>query len=100
MTHHKKLAVKLGLAASAFLAVNLWLTAKGAAKGAADFFISPTVEETILFLLLELAVIAAGCIRPLRDAKKNVIYWLVSETLVLITVFFWGIWIVGPIWFR
>ena len=96
----KKLKVKLCLAAAAFLAVNLWLIAKGAAKGAADFFISPTVEETILFLLLELAMIAAGCIRPLRDAKKNVIYWLVSETLVLITVFFWGIWIVGPIWFR
>lgn len=43
----KKISVKLMLSFIAFLAVNLWLMFKGAAKGSADFFISPTVEETL-----------------------------------------------------
>ena len=49
----KKISVKLLLSFIAFLAVNLWLMFKGAAKGSADFFISPKVEETILFFFLQ-----------------------------------------------
>jgi hypothetical protein len=48
----KKIIVKLILSFLAFLATNLWLIAKGVTKGSADFFISPTVEETILFIIL------------------------------------------------
>ena len=44
----KKLIVKLILSFAAFLASNLWLMSKAATKGAASFFISPVVEETIL----------------------------------------------------
>ena len=47
-----RFGVKLILSIVSFLAVNIWLIGKGVAKGAADFFISATVEETILFLSL------------------------------------------------
>ena len=96
----QKTGVKLILSFTAFLFVNLWLISKGAAKGAAGFFISPTVEETILFILLQLSVIGFYFIRPLTEKKSKIIYWCVSEVFVLVTVFFWGIFIVGPIWFR
>lgn len=96
----KKTSVKLILSFIAFLVVNLWLVFKGAAKGSADFFISPTVEETILFILLQLSVIVVYFIRPLTVKKSKIIYWCVSEMFVLVTVFFWGIFIVGPIWFQ
>lgn len=96
----QKTGVKLALSFTAFLFVNLWLMFKGAAKGAADFFISPTVEETILFIILQLSVVGFYFIRPLTEKKSKVIYWCVSEVFVFVTVFFWGIFIVGPIWFR
>ena len=47
-----RLGVKLILSIVSFLAVNIWLIGKGVAKGAADFFISATVEETILFIII------------------------------------------------
>ena len=96
----KRISVKLMLSFIAFLAVNLWLMFKGATKGSADFFISPTVEETILFFLLQLSVIAVYFIRPLTVKKSKIIYWCVSELFVVVTVFFWGIFIIGPIWFQ
>ena len=96
----KKISAKLILSFIDFLAVNLWIINKGVAKGSADFFISPAVEETILFLLLQLSVIVVYFIRPLTVKKSKIIYWCVSEVFVLVTVFFWGIFIVGPIWFQ
>ena len=96
----KKISVKLILSFLAFLVTNLWLIAKGATKGSAVFFISPTVEETILFILLQLIVIAIYYIYPLTIKKFKIIYWCVSEVLVFATVFFWGIFIIGPIWFK
>ena len=96
----KKTIVKLILAFAAFLAVNLWLVGKGVMKGAADYFISAPVEETILFILLQIAVMVIYFIRPLTDKKSKLIYWIVSEILVLSTFFFWGIFIVGPIWLK
>ncbi|MBO5447819.1 MAG: hypothetical protein J5994_00695 [Ruminococcus sp.] len=96
----KKLYVKLILSFVSFLAANLWIINKGVAKGAAKFFISPTVEETIIFILLQLLVIVIYCIYPLTIKKSKIIYWSVSEAFVAITVFFWGIFIVGPIWFN
>ena len=95
----KKISVKLILSFLAFLTINLWLIAKGVTKGNADFFISPTVEETILFILLQLFVIVIYNIQPLTTKKSKLIYWCVSEVFVFATVFFWGIFIVGPIWF-
>ncbi len=96
----KKTSVKLILSFFAFLATNLWLIAKGVTKGSADFFISPTVEETISFILLQLFVIAIYYIHPLTIKKSKLIYWCVSEVFVFATVLFWGIFIVGPIWFK
>ena len=95
-----KISVKLILSFIAFLAVNFWLIFKGVTKGSAVFFMSPTVEETILFILLQLLVMVVYFIRPLTVKKSRIIYWCVSEALVLFTVFFWGIIIVGPIWFK
>ncbi|MGN1136835.1 MAG: hypothetical protein ACI4SF_11510 [Oscillospiraceae bacterium] len=96
----KKTSVKLILSFMAFLAVNLWLVCWAAAKGGALFFISisPVLEETILFFLLQLSVIVVYFIRPLTLKKSKIIYWCVSEAFVLATVFFWGIFVVGPIW--
>ena len=96
----KKISVKLMLSYIASLVVNLWLMFKGVAKGSADFFISPTVEETILFFLLQLSVIVVYFIRPLTVKKSKIFYWCVSELFVIVTVFFWGIFIIGPIWFQ
>lgn len=96
----KKISVKLILSFLAFLAVNMWIIAKGVTKGSAAFFISPTVEETILFILLQLIVIAIYSIHPLTLKKYKLIYWCVSEAFVFVTVLFWGIIIVGPIWFK
>jgi hypothetical protein len=93
-----KTSTKLVLSIAGFLASNLWLIAKGVTKGAADFFISPVVEETIVFILLQLFVIAVYFIRPLTSKTSRLIYWCVSEALVIATVWFWGIFIVGPIW--
>ena len=100
MSNMRKLSVKLILSFAAFLTANLWLIGKGSAKGAADFLVSPAVEETILFILLQIIVILIYYIRPLTIRKFRIIYWLISETFVAITFFFWGIFIVGPIWFQ
>ena len=51
-------------------------------------------------MLLQLSVIIVYFICPLTEKKSKFIYWCVSEVFVLITVFFWGIFIVGPIWFK
>ena len=93
-------AVPKILSIVSFLAVNIWLIGKGVAKGAADFFISATVEETILFIILQLLVVLIYFIYPLTVKKYKIIYWSVSEALVIITVLFWGIFIVGPIWLK
>ncbi|SFB78666.1 hypothetical protein [Ruminococcus albus] len=95
----KKTGVKLILSFMAFLSVNLYFMFKGAAKGA-EFFISPAVEETIFFIFLQLSVIVVYFVRPLTVKKSKIIYWCVSELFVLVTVYFWGIFIVGPIWFQ
>lgn len=94
----KKIIIKLFFSIVVFLAVNLWIIYKGVAKGAVDYFISPALEETILFILLQLFIIANYFIRPLTSKKQKIIYWFISETLVLITIFIWGIWVIGPIW--
>ena len=96
----KKTIVKLLLSFAAFLAANLWIIGKGVSKGSAHYFISPVVEETMVFILLQIFVIAIYCVRPLAANKTKLAYWCVSETLVLATVFFWGIFIVGPIWLK
>ena len=83
---------------TAFAAANLYFIYKGVAN--ADPFISWKVEETIVFILLQLIVAVIYMIRPLTKKSSKVIYWCVSETLVLLTVFFWGVWIVGPIWLK
>ena len=95
-----RFGVKLILSIVSFLAVNIWLIGKGVVKGAADFFISATVEETILFIILQLLVVLIYFIYPLTVKKYKIIYWSVSEALVIITVLFWGIFIVGPIWLK
>lgn len=95
-----RFGVKLILSIVSFLAVNIWLIGKGVAKGAADFFISATVEETILFIILQLLVVLIYFIYPLTVKKYKIIYWSVSEALVIITVLFWEIFIVGPIWLK
>ena len=95
-----KLRTKLILSFAAFLAANLWLIGKGSAKGGASFFISPAVEETIIFILLQLLVIVIYVIGTLTVKKSKIIYWCLSEVYVLATVFFWGIFIVGPIWLK
>ena len=95
-----KIHTKLILSFSAFLAANLWLAGKGAAKGGASFFISPTVEETIVFILLQLLVIVIYVICPLTEKKSRLIYWCISELFVFAAVFFWGIFIIGPIWLQ
>ena len=95
-----KIRIKLLLSFMAFLVSNLWLIGKGVTKGSADFFVSPAVEETIIFFLLQLFVIVVYFIRPLAIKKSRLIYWGVSEVLVLATVWFWGLFIVGPIWLQ
>ena len=70
----RKLSVKLILSFAAFLTANLWLIGKGSAKGAADFLVSPAVEETILFILLQIIVILIYYIRPLTVRKSRIIY--------------------------
>ena len=57
-------------------------------------------EETILFIILQLLVVLIYFIYPLTVKKYKIIYWSVSEALVIITVLFWGIFIVGPIWLK
>ena len=79
-----RFGVKLILSIVSFLAVNIWLIGKGVAKGAADFFISATVEETILFIILQLLVVLIYFIYPLTVKKYKIIYWSVSEALVII----------------
>lgn len=58
------------------------------------------LEETILFIILQLLVVLIYFIYPLTVKKYKIIYWSVSEALVIITVLFWGIFIVGPIWLK
>lgn len=90
---------KLLISALAFISANAWLISKGVMKGAAPFlFGSAVIEETIIFILLQIAVIVNYFIFPFASIKHKVLYWCVSELLVLITVIFWGIIIVGPIW--
>ena len=96
----KKLHNKLIFSFSSFLAANLWLIGKGVQKGSANFFISATVEETLIFVLLQILVIIIYMVRPIEVKKSRVIYWCISEVLVLVTVFIWGIFIVGPIWLK
>ncbi len=93
-----KTSIKLLLSFTAFLASNLWIIGKGVTKGSADFFISPAVEETIVFVLLQLLIMVIFFIKPLKGKRSQLIYWVVSEVLVLATVIFWGFIIVGPIW--
>ena len=93
-----KTRTKLALSFTAFLSANIWLMFKGASKGAAEFFISPAAEETIVFVLLQLTVIAVYFIRPLTVKKFMAVYRGVSEVFVLTTFLFWGIIIVDPIW--
>ena len=95
-----KFSVKLILSTIGFLFVNLWLIGKASAKGGVEFIISPVFEETLLFVLLQLHVIGIYFIKPLKENNYRIIYWCVSELYVLATVFFWGIFIVGPIWFK
>ncbi len=95
-----KTSIKLLLSVGAFLVSNLWLIGKGVSKGSADYFISPVVEETIIFIILQLFIIVVYFIRPLIKKKSRLIYWCVSEVLVLGTVWFWGFFIVGPIWLQ
>ena len=95
-----KTSIKLILSFVGFLASNLWLIAKGVTKGSAGFFISPVVEETIIFIFLQLFVIIVYLIRPLTVKKSQLIYWCVSEAMVVATVWFWGFFIVGPIWLK
>lgn len=45
-----RFGVKLILSIVSFLAVNIWLIGKGVAKGAADFFISATVELSLIHI--------------------------------------------------
>lgn len=96
----KRLLIKLFLAFCAFLAVNLWFMGRAAAKGAVTWLISQAFEETAFFILLQVLVAVIGLIRPLRSAKQKAIYWCAAESLVLLTVLFWGFLIVGPIWLK
>lgn len=90
---------KLLISVLAFVFANVWLISKGVMKGAADFlFGSAVIEETIIFILLQLAIIVNYFVCPLALKKHKVIYWCASEFLVLTVVLFWGVIIVGPIW--
>ena len=95
----KRLIIKVLLSIVAFVAANAWLINKGIAKGAVDWFISPVVEETVLFFVLQLFMFLNFFIYPIETKKKKIIFWCVSELLVIVTVWFWGIFIIGPIWF-
>ena len=96
----KRLMIKLLLAAGAFLAVNLWMCGRAAQKGASHWLVSLKFEETALFILLQAAVAVIFLVRPLETKKQKTVYLCIAETLVLITVLFWGVIVVGPIWFR
>ena len=81
-----RFGVKLILSIVSFLAVNIWLIGKGVAKGAADFFISATVEETILFIILQLLVVLIYFIwcmlsRQLDDSKAA---WTVGNSMTFL----------------
>jgi len=93
--------IKLILSTISFLAANSWLIYKGVMKGAAPFFVSAAVEETIVFFLLQVLVLLIYFIPhfPLLSRKSKLIYWGISEAYVLCTFIFWGFVIVGPIWF-
>ncbi len=95
----KRLIIKVFLSIVAFVAANAWLINKGIAKGAVNWFISPVVEETVLFIILQLFMFLNFFIYPLKTKKKKIIFWCVSELLVIATVWFWGIFVIGPIWF-
>lgn len=96
----KRTVFKIVFSIIAFMAVNLWLMYKAATKGDTSYFISWKVEETILFILLQIFMIVDYFIYPLKNRKQKIIFWCVSELLVLVTVYVWGIWIIGPIWFQ
>jgi len=89
---------KLLLVVLAFLAVNGWLIGKGAAKGAASFLGSAAFEETLLFVLLQAAVLAVCFVQPPEHKGARIALLCISEILVAVTVIFWGFVIVGPIW--
>ena len=95
----KRLIIKVFLSIVAFIGVNAWLINKGIAKGAVDWFISPVVEETVLFIILQVFMFLNFFVYPLETKKKKIIFWCVSELLVIVTVCFWGIFVIGPIWF-
>ena len=79
-----RFGVKLILSIVSFLAVNIWLIGKGVAKGAADFFISATVEETILFIILQLLVVLIYFIYPLTVKKYKIIYCTGDEFMSIL----------------
>ena len=96
----KKTIIKLILVLAAVLSADFWLIYRGMTAMPADFFISVPFEETLVFILLQLAVIIIYFVKPFTTKKTKLIYWCVTEVLVLATIVFWGFIIVGPIWFR
>ncbi len=93
----KRLTVRIIIAVLGFAAVNGILMGLAAAKGAGGFF-ATAAGETVLFVLLQLYMTVNLLICPPDDKKQRTALLIVSELLVGITVFFWGFFIVGPIW--
>ena len=86
----QKLMCRFTIAVIAFGAVNSWLIDRAAAKGAYHYFISATFEKILLFILLQAAMIANICIRPLKPRSHCILLIIISELLVIGTVLFWG----------
>lgn len=70
-TYYEKIDYKSFLSIVAFVAANAWLINKGIAKGAVDWFISPVVEETVLFIVLQIFMFLNFWFYPLKTKKKN-----------------------------
>ena len=96
----RKTIVKLIIVLAAVLAADLWLIYRGMTAMPADYLVSAAFEETLVFILIQLTAIIIYFVKPFTTKKTKLIYWGVSEVLVLATVIFWGVIIVGPIWFR
>ena len=95
----KRLTVKIIIAVLGFAAVNGILMGLAAAKGAGGFF-ATAAGETLLFVFLQVFMAANMLICPPADKKQRTVLLIVSEVLVGLTVFFWGFFIVGPIWMQ
>lgn len=55
--------------------------------------------ETAIFAALQFAVILFHFRKPLASRKQKLVYWIIAEALTLVTIGFWGFYIVGePIW--